>query len=106
MPTRRPTKNELRCFCSREPLLAMYGVDEYGKIYVHIKIFKQRRIYGEAIIREGKVSLHCRECLRWHTVKIIQPGAAVLVEDTDPPPVHPQSVQPDMLAPTPPDPLR
>lgn len=92
------TKNELRCFCSRAPLLATYGVDEKGKLYIHVRIFKQRRIYGEVIVQEGKVSLHCRECLRWHTVKIVQPNTAVLVEDTDPKPTEPQSNQP-ILAP-------
>lgn len=96
--TRRPTKNELRCFCSRAPLLAMYGVDEHGKLYVHVRIFKQNRIYGEVIVREGRVSLHCRECLRWHTVKIIQPGTAVLMEDTDPQPTEPEASPPTMLA--------
>lgn len=87
---RERTKNELRCFCSRAPLLATYGVDESGLLYVHVRIFKQRRIYGEVIVREGKVSLHCRECLRWHTVKIIQPNTAVLEEDTDPQPIRPE----------------
>ena len=84
MPTSRTTKNELRCFCSRETLLAVYGVKD-SKLYVHIKIYKQRRIYGEALITEGKVKLHCRECLRWHTVTLRPPGHAVLEEDTDPP---------------------
>jgi len=96
---RQPTKNELRCFCSRSPLLAIYGVDEHGKLYVHVKIFKQNRIYGEVLVREGRVSLHCRECLRWHTVKIIQPGRAVLTEETEPQPIEPESVTPSMLAP-------
>ncbi|HWI67828.1 MAG TPA: hypothetical protein VNS88_05580 [Nitrospiraceae bacterium] len=80
----RTTKNELRCFCSREPLLAVYGVKD-KKLYVHIKIYKQRRIYGEALITEGKVKLHCRECLRWHTVTLRDPDKAILLEDPDPP---------------------
>lgn len=78
------TKNELRCFCSREPLLAVYGLKE-GKLYVHVKIYKQRRIYGEVLVTEGTVKLHCRECLRWHTVVLRAPGHAFLKEDTDPP---------------------
>lgn len=80
----KTTKNELRCFCSREPLLAVYGLKD-GKVYVHVKIYKQRRIYGEVLVVEGKVKLHCRECLRWHTVTIREPGSAVLEEDTAPP---------------------
>lgn len=82
---RERTKNELRCFCSRKPLLATFGVDEQGQLYVHVKIFKQSRIFGEVLITEGRVKLHCRECLRWHTVKIRQPGRAVLEEDSGPP---------------------
>lgn len=78
------TSNELRCFCGREPLLATYGIDEEGRLYVHIKIFKQRRIFGEVLVTEGKVKLHCRECLRWHTVKIRQSGTAELAESTAP----------------------
>ncbi len=84
---RESTKNELRCFCSREPLLATYGLTFDGKLYVHVKIFKQRRIYGEIVVTEGKVKLHCRECLRWHTVSLRQPGKAELTEDLEPPPM-------------------
>lgn len=80
-------------------MLAMYGVDEHGKIYVHVRIFKQNRIYGEVIVREGKVSLHCRECLRWHTVKIVQPGTAILAVDTEPQPIEHEAQSPTMLAP-------
>lgn len=78
------TKKELRCFCSRGPLLGTYGLDEKGELYIHVKIFKQRRIFGEIIVQQGRVSLHCRECLRWHTVQIVQPGTAVLVEGSPP----------------------
>lgn len=80
----RDTKNELRCFCGREPLLAMYGLKD-GKLYVHVKIYKQRRLFGEVFVTEGKVKLHCRECLRWHTVRLRTPDQAVLVEDSVPP---------------------
>jgi len=80
MVTESP-KNELRCFCSRSPLLAVYGVGGDGKLFVHVRVFKQRRIYGEMLVTEGKVKLRCRECLRWHTVVIRQPGKAVLEED-------------------------
>lgn len=80
---RKSTKNELRCFCSREPLLATYGMDEQGKLYVHVKIYKQHRIFGEVLVTEGVVKLHCRECLRWHKVVMRRPGDAELVEETD-----------------------
>lgn len=82
---RTRTKHELRCFCSRGPLLAVYGLDQRGKIYVHVKIYKQNRIYGEILVIEGVVRLHCRECLRWHTVRLVTPTRAELVEDSEPP---------------------
>lgn len=82
---RQQTRNELRCFCRRQPLLATYGLDERRKIYVHIKIYKNRRIYGEIIVEEGsKIKLRCRECLRWYTVIIRSSGAPQLVETSAP----------------------
>jgi hypothetical protein len=80
---RKSTKNELRCFCRRSPLLATFGIDEKGKLYVHVKIYKQQRIFGEVLIVEGVVKLHCRECLRWHKVVMRRPGFAELIEETD-----------------------
>lgn len=79
------TQHELRCFCSRQPLLATYGMNDKGKLYVHVRVYKQRRVFGEVLVTEGRVQLHCRECLRWHTVNIVQPGEAKLVEDSEPP---------------------
>lgn len=70
-------EKELRCFCSRQPLLATYGVDSKGKLFVHVKIWKQRRIYGEIVVEGGKVKLRCRECLRWHDVRIVQRDAVL-----------------------------
>jgi hypothetical protein len=82
---REKTSNELRCFCARKPLLATYGVTPNGKPYVHVKIYKQARIFGEVIVRTGEVLLHCRECLRWHKVIIRPRGEVRLEEETDPP---------------------
>ena len=65
----------------------MYGVDEKGSLYIHVKIFKQRRIFGEVLVTGGTVTLRCRECLRVHTVVIRQPNRAVLKEVTDTLPV-------------------
>lgn len=79
------SQHELRCLCSREPLLATYGVDEKGQLYIHVRVYKQRRVFGEVIVTGGTVKLHCRECLRWHTVVIKQPGRAELSEDSYPP---------------------
>jgi len=85
MLRRDRTRNELRCFCGRRPLLATYGLDTDGRLYVHVRIFKQQRIYGEVVVTEGTVRLHCRECLRWHKVVIKQYGGAGLIEETVPP---------------------
>jgi hypothetical protein len=78
------TVHELRCFCARAPLLAMYGIDERGALYVHVRVFKQKRIYGEVLIKEGTVQIHCRECLRWNTVKISHRGSVSLEEGPEP----------------------
>jgi hypothetical protein len=78
------THNELRCFCSRKPLLAVYGLND-GELYVHVRIFKQQRIFGEVVVTGGTVQLHCRECLRWHKVVMRQPNILGLVENPDPP---------------------
>lgn len=74
--TRRREK-ELRCFCSREPLLATYGVDSKGKLFVHVKIYKARRIFGELVIEGGIVKIRCRDCLRWHVIRIYQDQAVL-----------------------------
>lgn len=62
-------EEQLRCFCSRQPLLAKYGIKD-GKPYVHIRIFKQQRIFGEMILDSGTIRIKCRDCFRWHTVSI------------------------------------
>jgi hypothetical protein len=69
MPTRRGRGNELRCFCQHRPLLATYGVDERGRLYVHVKVYKGSRIYGE-VLSYGGTKVRCRDCFRWHTVVI------------------------------------
>lgn len=78
----------------RKPLLATYGVNEDGKLYVHIKVFKQQRIYGEVLVVDGRVKLHCRECLRWHTVIFVQPEKAELKQDEEPPIIPAVNVSP------------
>lgn len=46
----------------------MYGRDKVGRPYVHIRVFKQHRVYGEFIVYGGEAKIKCRECLRWHTI--------------------------------------
>ncbi len=84
MRRRERSKHELRCFCRTEPLLATYGVDEGGELYVHLKVYKQQRIYGEVVVTHGVVKLRCRECLRWHRVVIRDSDTAALEETPEP----------------------
>lgn len=79
------TKHDLRCFCRSRPLLAVYGVLSNGDLFVHVRVFKQREIFGELYIqRIGIVKIRCRSCYRWHRITIRQPGEAVLEESTKP----------------------
>lgn len=79
---RQPSRNRLNCFCSRHPLLAIYGNDENGKPYVHVRIFKQGRIFGDVVVYGGEVKICCRECIRWHRITFVgeQKEVAELVQ--------------------------
>lgn len=85
-PSRRRerTKHELRCFCSRRPLLAVYGVDEKGRLYIHQRVYKQNRVFGETVFYGGTVALLCRECLRWQQVTIQDRSRATLIPIDEP----------------------
>lgn len=69
----------MRCSCRENPLLAMCGVDRDGEPWVHVKVWKGQRLYAEVIATSGVVRLRCRNCLRWHKVKIVR-GAPALEE--------------------------
>lgn len=72
---------ELRCFCRRRPLLALCGRDtKTGEPFVHVKVFKQDRIFAEVVATEGTVSIRCRECLRWFRVKIVREKLSIKEE--------------------------
>lgn len=64
------TRHDLRCFCSRKPKLAEWGRTADGKPYVHIRIFKQTKLFGEVVATSGSLDICCRECLRWTHVTI------------------------------------
>lgn len=68
---RQPSKQQLRCFCSRKPLLAIWGNDEDGKPYIHVRIYKQGRIFGDVVFTGGEVRICCRECVRWHRIVFV-----------------------------------
>ena len=62
---------EVRCFCRRAPLLAICGRNkDNGEPFVHVKSARKDRINAEAIIVSGEVRIRCRDCLRWHTIRI------------------------------------
>ena len=62
-------EEQLRCFCARQPLLAKYGIRD-GKPFVHIKIYKQQRVFGEMVLETGTIRIKCRDCFRWHKISI------------------------------------
>lgn len=64
---------EARCFCSREPLLAVCGRDaKTHEPFIHIKSWKGKKLIVEAVITSGTVRIRCRECLRWHRLTIVE----------------------------------
>jgi hypothetical protein len=50
---------------------------------VHVKIYKAKRIFGELVIEGGVVKIRCRECLRWHTIRVYQDQAVLQETDED-----------------------
>ena len=74
----------LRCFCEIAPVLGTYGVDDSGRLYVHVIIRKGSDIQGEVVVRGGEVVLKCRVCNKWHTVKMIESNKMALQEAMPP----------------------
>lgn len=72
-------------------MLAMYGIDSENRLYIHIRVYKQRRTYADIVFNSGTVSIMCRECLRWHNILIREPTKAIL-EETDRPTVLDEEV--------------
>ena len=70
-----PSHEELRCFCGDNTLLAIIKRDANGKPLVHIKIYKAKRIFGEIIFVLGEMEVRCRDCWRWHKIRIIRDNA-------------------------------
>lgn len=65
-------QHEIRCICGRKPLLATFGRDAQGKLFIHMKVYKQSRVYGEIFVSaDAEVKIRCRECLRLQKIKII-----------------------------------
>ena len=55
-------------------MLGIVGHDSAGT-FLHVKVYKQARIYAEMIAYSGIVKVRCRECLRWHVVTITKMSA-------------------------------
>lgn len=83
MPGR--TKHELRCICSRRPLLAFYGQDERGEPYLHQKTYRQGRTQSELLLTGGAASIRCRECYRWTKIRLTVGGEFISPATTRPP---------------------
>lgn len=71
---------DVRCYCVHRPLLAKCGRDEDGEPWIHVKVWKGKRLYTEIVATSGTVRIRCRECLRWYKVKIVR-GAPTLQEE-------------------------
>lgn len=84
----KKTTHDLRCSCRRRPLLALYGVDARGRLYIEMKVYKQQQVYGHMVVtlRDGDVKLFCRECHRWYVVMVRPDDLAVLQEIPSPAP--------------------
>lgn len=73
----------IRCECSARPILAIARLSEDGKWVIHVRAYKQHRIYAEVVIDSGSPRIRCRECLRWHQINIKR--ARVEAVETSPP---------------------
>lgn len=78
----------------------MYGVDKKGQVYVHVRIYKANRIFGEILVTNGTALLRCRECFRWQRVIIVEPGVAVLKTEPRPQALVPESTPAGSLPPS------
>ena len=59
----------LVCTCSRQPLLARVGILNGGP-FLQIKASKSGKPLVDITVTEGTVVIRCRECFRFHRIKI------------------------------------
>lgn len=71
---------EVRCYCRARPLLAKCGRDPDGEPWVHVKVWKGKRLYTEIIATAGIVRIRCRECMKWQIIRIVR-GAPTAEEE-------------------------
>lgn len=62
---------EIRCYCRQHTLLGKFTMeDDTGEPVIHIKSWKGGTLYTEVVIVSGVVSIRCRNCYRWHRIRI------------------------------------
>jgi hypothetical protein len=59
----------LVCTCARKPLLARVGILQ-GAPFLEIKASKSGRPLVDVVVTEGTVVIRCRECFRFHRIKV------------------------------------
>jgi hypothetical protein len=63
------TSFQLKCICPTKRTLARYGIDEKDNLYLHIKVYKQRRVFAQLVINApAKLRIQCPACGRWHGI--------------------------------------
>lgn len=61
----------IRCFCAKRTLLAVCGRDDVsGEPFLHVKVHKQGRIMANLVVVSGTIRLECRDCGRWHKIRL------------------------------------
>lgn len=63
------TRHELRCDCASQRLLAHYGRDENGKLYILVASYRAREVRTK-VFTNHSVKIFCASCKRWFSVLI------------------------------------
>lgn len=83
------SSNNIRCYCSHSPLLAKWGLDSDGVVFLHIKVYKQKKLYTEVIAHAGAaLRVRCRECFRWTVINIRREPKAQFADLPETIPTH------------------
>jgi hypothetical protein len=61
----------------------MIKQDATGKPFVHVKIYKQARVFGEIVFSVGVMRIKCRDCYRWHKIMIVNERPVMQAVSTD-----------------------
>jgi hypothetical protein len=70
--------SDVRCFCQHKTLLGKVARDpETGAPCLHVMMKASGRTAREMVILSGTVKLKCRDCTRWHLVRIRREGVDV-----------------------------